>query len=187
MRFIRGMHKWLLLGLAILFIPILCFSQDTVKTKYGWIKFNTNVDSIYVVVNNHYKNAIHIVNHDSLLMKKGVYTFTLVNKHYWDERYQMGVLTDTTMHYRINFKHKIEKDPNNSGYKRITEGFPYNLTISTDPKSTIIIDDSTYGKHFVKTLIGPYYHTLIIKHPTARDCEKKFYIEPSGQLNFSIY
>lgn len=175
------------LGLVSLIIPVSCYSQDSLAAKYGWLQFKSNVDSLFVVMDNNFSTSIPVANRDSIRFKAGVYNFTFVNPKYWDEKMQIQVPDSGRLHFLVIFHHKIRKDFNRSSYKRITEGLTYNLALSTDPNSTIIIDDSTYGKRFVKTDVGPYYHNIIIKHPTAMDQKKRIYIEPSEQLNLSIY
>ena len=189
MRKLCGWNKSVHIGLIILFIPVLLCAQshDSVKTRYGWVEFESNADSLYVVADGHFRNALLITSGDSLKFKQGDYHFTFVNPHYWDEYLPIQVIANEKLTFLVTFRHKIWRDHNRSGYKRITDGISYNLTLTTDPGSTIIIDDSTYGKHFIRTDVGPGYHTILVKHPTAIDRKKRIHIEPSGQLNLHFY
>ncbi len=182
-----GVFKHIFAGLLILFYPAISHSQDTLKSQYGWLQFSSNADSLYLIREDDFSTYIPLIQGDSLEFKAGVYHFTFVNRHYWDEKLVIQVLPRRKLHLYIKFHHKIRKDFNRSSYKRITEGLPYNLILFTDPASTIVIDDSIYGKRFIKTDIGPYYHTIYIRHPSAKDRKERIFIEPSEQITLHMY
>ena len=181
--------KWLLLSWLIFIFPAISYAQskDSTNSQYGWLEFKSNVDSLYVVVNNHFTNAVKIGKDDSLKYKAGDYNFTFVNAHYADINMPIVVKPNKKLLFLINFSSKIVHDHNKSGYKRIIEGIPYNLTLITDSTSTIVVDDSTYGKHYLRADVGPGYHTILLKNTTAYNHKRRIYIEPSGQVSLSIY
>lgn len=172
--------------ILLFFISSTVYSQKPDSTSYGWLSFQTNIDTFQVVVDQNFTNPFSIQG-DSMKIESGEHSLILVHPEYEDLRSQIKIKPNTRHALATNFRNKIEKDSTLSSYKRIKEGMLYNITIITDKNSLIVIDDSTYGKGYLQTDIGPYQHQIEIKHPIARDRSENIYINPSGQKKLELY
>ncbi|MEQ9091703.1 MAG: DUF5683 domain-containing protein [Balneola sp.] len=161
------------------------YSQKLSSTQ-GWVHFQSNVDSFLVVVDQDFNNAFYVLK-DSFQVEYGEHSLILVHPDYEDIRTRFKIQPNSKNILGSKFWKKIEKDSTLSSFKRINEGLEYNITIVTDENSLIVIDDSTYGKGYLKTDIGPYNHLIEIIHPTARDLSEKIYITPSGQKQLTLF
>ncbi|HKK45148.1 MAG TPA: hypothetical protein VJ964_06470 [Balneolaceae bacterium] len=162
------------------------YSQESDSTSYGWLSFQTNIDTFQVVVDQNYANPVSIQG-DSMRIETGEHALILVHPKYQDINTEITIKPNSRSAIVADFLNKIEGDSSLSSYKRITEGLPYNITINTDENSLIVIDDSTYGKGYLQTDIGPYKHEIKIKNPTARDRSKEIYINPSGKQKLTLF
>lgn len=162
------------------------YAQEADSTSYGWLSFQTNIDTFHVVIDQDFANPFYIQG-DSIQIESGEHSLILVHPSYEDIRSEINIKPNTRHALATEFRNKIEKDSTLSSYKRITEGLAYNITIITDKNSSIVIDDSTYGKGYLQTDIGPYEHRIEIKHPTARDRSEEIYINPSGQQKLVLF
>lgn len=124
---------------------------------------------------------------DSLRVKTGSHSIILTHPDYRDVRALVDIKPGQHTKLFTSFLRGQRFDSSLSSYKRITEGLEYNISIMTDESSFIVINDSTYGQGSVITDIGPYQHDIRIEHPKARNRSETVYINPSGQINLSIY
>lgn len=168
------------------FICTTVYSQESDSISYGWLSFQTNIDTFQVVVDQDFSNPFPIKG-DSMKIESGEHTLILVHPEYEDRRSKIKIKPDIHHALVIDFQNKIENDSTLSSYKRIKEGMTHNITIITDKNSLIVIDDSTYGKGYLQTDIGPYQHRIEIKHPTARDRSENIYINPSGKQKLELF
>lgn len=175
-----------------LFLFSSAYSQDADTTSYGWFSAHAyvddlKVDSLWVVLNQDFENPIFYLRDDSIRVESGRYSITLIHPDYRDIRAYVNVNPDQHTKLITSFIKEKRFDSSLSSYKRITEGLVYNISISTDESSFVVINDSTYGKGSVITDIGPYLHNIRIEHPTARNRSQSVYINPSGQVDLSIF
>lgn len=175
-------------SLLILFFSLTSavFSQESDSNYYGWLSFQANVDTFLVVVDQNYSDPYSIEG-DSMKIESGKHSLILVHPEYEDVRSRINIEPNGKHGLATTFRNKIEEDSTLSSYKRITEGLPHNITIITDENSSIVIDDSTYGKGYIQTDIGPYTHYVKVIHPTARNRTEEIYINPSGQERLILY
>lgn len=179
--------KTFFISILLLATSSVVYSQDNETTDAGdWLIFQTEIDTFYVVVDLDFENPIHVKG-DSIQLEPGHHSLVMVHPEYRDVRSQLRIRENSRHQFAFSFSRKIGQDSTLSSYKRITKGLPHNITITSEPNSSIIIDDSTYGKGYVQADVGPFEHEIIIRHPTARDRSKKIYIDPSGQKELSIY
>lgn len=161
------------------------FQQDT--TTAGWLKVSSNVDSLYIVPNHNYDNVIHYTTGDSLSLPVGAYRLTFVHRDYMDVRFLVHIRENATTHRNVNFRSSPYFQQEQSSYKRITEGIPYNISIITDADSEIIINDSLYSTGYFKGDIGPFSHNVEIKSPHGFQLTRNISIQPSGYHEFELF
>lgn len=182
-----SMRAFLLFTSVLLFVSnSVGFSQQSDTTSFGWLSFDASIDTFYVVVDYNYNEAYHVKG-DSIKLESGKHSLILIHPEYQDERVRINIKSGGRHLIVTEFSNKIKDDSTLSSYTRLEKGLAYNITIRTDPKSSITIDDSTYGKGFLKTDIGPFEHNISLKHPTARNRSKDIYINPSGKKDLVFY
>jgi hypothetical protein len=142
---------------------------------------------MWIVFDQDYENSIFYTPGDTLKLETGTHPIILVHPNYRDIRTRVNIVHDQLIERRIIFLRGERFDSSLSSYKRITEGLEYNISILTDHSSLIVINDSTYGQGSVIADIGPHLHNIRIENAGARNKSESVYINPSGQVDLSIF
>ncbi len=155
---------------------------------FGYLNFKTNIDSFYVYVDGDIENYKKISRFDSLKLSVGTRKITISSEFIRDKTFDIEIVENTVMEYRINFGSKIlirDILLENSSYPRIYHRA--NLIVLTDDKSDIFIDGEWAGRGEVKvdTLIGLY--VVETRHKHAGSSKKKIKVKSNRLAILKMY
>lgn len=143
---------------------------NEIDTKYGWIKFDFNLDYLIVVVDNDYESRIKVEPGDSIRVSEGYKQLRLVNEVMDDEIAYVMVDAESTTHDYFNFR-QFRRDAKSS-YHTLNNG--YNTSISTEAEGEIIVDGEFAGTGTAQLFLPPGTHHLKVIHPEEGEIEFTF-------------
>lgn len=142
-------------------------SSDTTKTSatFGTIRFNLNVDSALLIVNNQFDEAHFIDDESSITVKTGITSVKLSVLHDYLFEEVLTINKDTLVTISHEFERlPLTKDLLNGNYAA-RRYFDANLLIISDEESQISLNDTLIGKEYV-FLNGPVGdNTVSVKSP----------------------
>lgn len=133
----------------------------------GYISFQVQVDSFFVVIDDNFDDVHHISINDSLTVTAGPHQFRLIKKYYKDTIRNTTIKKDQSTLYVTSLipisKAKTQKQQSS---------YPYlywnaNMVIQTDPDAKIFVGDKYLGQQTV-TLDSTGIFDVVSKHPSGR-------------------
>lgn len=171
------MKSFIIFALLILSTPLLA------QTPTGFLKFEFNTDSAYVVPGNDLFNAIKLASGDSLELDAGI-RFISLQTHFDKSQYlYIQVFSDSTVTYTYSFK------KNNLSPATITNNiaaryyYDANVMVVSDEDSEIFYNGEYKGTGFAKFNTFGNIGELEIKNPDFGRAKRRLNV-PGQQISF---
>lgn len=162
----RGIWRAIPLVFFFVFISIVTShaQQITAEKEFGWIKIDTNLDSVYVVIDRQFQNARLVTNSgrtDSIRAEVGAHTVTLS----WRTMHDFNKTVDVFPNETYTLKHEIHNKPQypQSSYRVIKQ--QYNMEISSAEDTEIYVNGQFAGIEKARVLQLHNYPVVKIMHP----------------------
>jgi hypothetical protein len=149
---------------VLMFADLVVAQDKSVEKEFGWIKIETNLDSVYVVIDRQFQNARLLTQSgatDSVKAETGAHTVTLA----WKTIHDFSKTVDVFPGETYAFKHEIYNPPQHpqSSYKIIRQ--KYNLEISSAEETEIYVNGEFAGKEKARVLQLHNNPVIKIIHP----------------------
>ncbi len=173
------MRSFFIIILLLVLVPVTLIAQD----KSGFIKFEFNTDSAYVIVGNDLFDAFKLASGDTLELKQGIRLLSFQTPFDKSETAFVQVFTDSTITYSHRFSDR------NFGPATLTNNvaarhyYDANVIVLTDHDSDIYYNGEYQGTGFAKFNTDREIGDLEIENPDFGDSKKRLNI-PEPRLTF---
>ncbi len=147
--------------LSITFFQGSFAQQINEDQEKNWLKISTHLEEFYLVVDNDYLNSYHLASGDSILLPVGGHELRIIWRNIDDYVSYVDIRKDQTSVKRVTFT-SFKTSPNSS-YSIIES--QQNVSIQTDPNSSIYIDGDFKGTQYSELFLNPGKYELYIESP----------------------
>ncbi len=151
--------------------------DDPTQVQYGHVKFSSEVDSFYVIVNRDFTEPsfIQYADIDSLKLEAGVQHLTIIKPYHFDVRFRTEIVADSTRRIGLNLREFRDNQRNKeqSSYPRLVWGGV--AMILSDSDTELIINGEPAG-------IG----MTIIEEPGTYEISRKTFDSRLSSTNITI-
>jgi hypothetical protein len=138
--------------LNLRFLSLIClyifFYSSSLFSQTGWLKIESNIDSIDVVIDFEFFKVYRIANGDSLELRTGVRAFHLSYPFDYDYNRRVNIKEDETLIFEHNFEKRVPDldflDKNISA----TRHYSAEILLMSDSDTRIYVDDELKGEGF---------------------------------------
>ncbi len=166
---------------VLLFLFLFPLAQKSIAQEKGWIKFDFNVDYIYVLIEEETTSdevdVYYVTPGDSIEVSTGLKKMRITYQFMIDELSEAIVEAGKTSYKFFNFSNFGRKIPN-SFRNAASE---YNVLIHTEPNGEIYVNGIKKGKGMAQLYLTNNRHSVEIRHPDYGDL--KFDVSPKNYIN----
>lgn len=147
--------------LNITFFQVSLAQANNENQEKNWLKISTQIEEFYLVVDNDYLNSYHFASGDSILLPIGRHELRMIWRNIDDYVSYIEIRKDQTAVKHVTFT-SFKTSPNTS-YQIIES--QQNVSIQTDPNSSIYIDGQFKGTQYSELFLNPGKYELYIESP----------------------
>lgn len=165
--------------ILILLLPFgITYGQNT-----GYLKFEFNTDSAYVLPNNNLLDAVKLASGDSLELKKGIRLISLQTHFDKSKSLYLQVFSDSTVTYSYSFKDKSFSPVTIIDNIAAKNYYNANVFVLTDEDSKIFYNGEYQGTGFAKFNTFGNIGDLEIKNPDFGHTKRRLNV-PEQKVRF---
>ncbi|MGM0589435.1 MAG: DUF5683 domain-containing protein [Bacteroidota bacterium] len=149
---------------------------DELIAKTGSLTISTELDSVYLIVNDDFDNVLHLPREDTVDLSVGKKDIRIIKRYYRDFITRVNIKPDTTVSVDIGLLpiHSRRYNKEYSSYPRIYWAAP--VVIKGDPDASFYIDDNYIGTGLGRVDTSGYF-TIKSVLPNGKTEYEQFYTE----------
>ncbi len=152
--------KLLFLGVFILLLN----ASEVKGQQFGSIIIKSNVENLYLVIDNDFDNYKQISSGDTLLLLSGEKQLRLISPYFADYVQKVSVFPSITTTVEVKLKNVSRV--NKSSWEILFIENRINSIIKTDDDSQIYINNALVGFGYYEGFLAPKKHSIEIVHPS---------------------
>lgn len=153
-------------------------SEDSIS--YGFLSITTQLDSVYVVINDNFRNVYHLANRDTISLKTGKQRIRIIKKYYDDLITTVTIKPDTVSEINTNLLpfRGFRYYKYYSSYPRIFWGAP--VIIKGEQDARLFVNGKFAGQGLARVDTTGYL-TVRSELPDGQIKTKSFYVDDGLQ------
>lgn len=157
--------------------PIDTTVSDTIDVGYLTIEMRRRIDSIYVVINNHFSSPHYIANGATVKLPVGRQYLTIATKYTRDLSLPVTVHAGERDTLRTSMIEEKDREVylKKSSYPVLQHGI--NLLVVTDRDSRILVDGVPRGRGATRLRMSEGAHVVETLHPEAGHTERQVFVQ----------